>query len=129
VRARLEAALRRHFPPAAGARITHEWGGPLGAPRDWSMSIVYDRAAGLVRAGGYSGHGVVASNLAGRTVADLVLGRDSELVTLPWVGHESPMWPPEAIRFAGARAILALLRSADRYEDRTNRPARRALLV
>jgi len=129
VRARLEAALRRYFPPAAGARVTHHWGGPLGAPRDWSMGVSLDRRSGLLTLGGYTGHGVVASHLAGRTAADLILERESELVTLPWVGHRSPRWPPEPARFLGARATLAVLASADRYEDRTGRATRRVGLV
>jgi glycine/D-amino acid oxidase-like deaminating enzyme len=129
VRVRLEKALRRYFPAAAGARVSHHWGGPLGAPRDWSMSISFDRTSGLLHLGGYTGHGVVASRLAGRTAADLILGRDSDLLTLPWVGHRSPRWPPEPVRFLGARATLALLASADRYEDRTGRAARRVRLV
>ena len=38
-------------PPAAGARITHRWGGPLGIPRDWTASVGLDRATGLAWAG------------------------------------------------------------------------------
>jgi glycine/D-amino acid oxidase-like deaminating enzyme len=126
---RLEQSLRRLFPAAAGARVTHRWGGFFAAPRDWCMSVDYDRATGLARAGGYSGHGVVASSLAGRTLADLITGTESELTTLPWVGHRTRRWEPEPLRFIGARTIAAVAFSADTVEDRTGRPARRIALV
>jgi glycine/D-amino acid oxidase-like deaminating enzyme len=129
VRARLERAIRRHFPAAAGAAITHHWGGPLGVPRDWSMSIHYDRARGFGWAGGYTGHGVAAANISGRTLADLVLGRDTDLVHLPWVGHRSRRWEPEPLRFVASRAIVRILGSADRAEDATGRRARRTRLL
>ena len=129
VHGRIEQALRRLFPAAADARITHRWGGFFAAPRDWSMSIDFDRSAGLARAGGYSGHGLVASSLGGRTLADLITGVESELATLPWVGHVSRRWEPEPLRFIGARGIAAVASSADRVEDRTGRPARRIALV
>lgn len=129
VHARLEQALRRLFPAAAGAPISHRWGCFFAAPRDWSMAVELDRASGLARAGGYSGHGVVASSLAGRTLADLINGTESELTNLPWVGHASRRWEPEPLRFVATRAIAALAASADAAEDRTNRPARRIGLV
>jgi glycine/D-amino acid oxidase-like deaminating enzyme len=129
IHARLEQTLRRLFPAAAGARITHRWGGFFAAPRDWSMSVDFDRASGLARAGGYSGHGIVASSLGGRTLADLITGTESELTTLPWVGHVSRRWEPEPLRFVGARGIAAVASGADRVEDRTGRPARRIALV
>ncbi|MGA3361432.1 MAG: FAD-dependent oxidoreductase [Solirubrobacteraceae bacterium] len=129
VRARLVATLQRSFPAAAGARITHHWGGPLAAPRDWSMSVNFDRRSGLGSAGGYTGHGVVAANLAGATLADLVLGRESDLVTLPWVGHAGRRWEPEPFRFLASRAIVGTLGAADRREDATGRPARRVQLL
>ena len=47
VRARLISSIQQHFGPAGRAAITHHWGGPLGVPRDWCMSVVHDRAAGL----------------------------------------------------------------------------------
>ena len=119
-----QGALFRHFPAASGARITHHWGGPLAVPRDWSMSIGYDRATGIGWAGGYSGHGVVSANIGGRTLADLVLGRDTDLVSLPWVGHRSRRWEPEPLRFLASRAIVRVLESADTHEDTTGRRAR-----
>ena len=89
----------------------------------------FDRVTGLARAGGYSGHGLVASSLAGRTLADLITGTDSDLVDLPWVGHASRRWEPEPLRFLAARTIAAVLAGADAAEDRTGRPARRARFV
>ena len=126
---RVERSLRAWFPALAGARITHRWGGPFAAPRDWSMGVALDRASGLAWAGGLAGHGVVASSLCGRTLADLVLGRETELVTLPWVGHESPPWEPEPLRVLAADLVPRILRSADAAEDRRRRRARRADLV
>lgn len=129
IHGRIERELRSWFPALAATAITHRWGGPLGIPRDWSMGIGCDPSAGLAWAGGLSGHGVVASNLCGRTLADLILGERSDLTTLPWVGHESPQWEPEPARILATRAIAAVLDSADRHEDDTGRPARRTALV
>jgi glycine/D-amino acid oxidase-like deaminating enzyme len=116
------------FPAAAGARITHRWGGPLGIPRDWFSSVGLDRAAGVAWAGGYVGDGVSTTNLAGRTLADLILGRETDLVGLPWVGHRSPRWEPEPLRWLGVNAGLRVMGAADAEEARTGRPSRRAAL-
>jgi len=129
VRDRLETALRWNFPVAAEASITHHWGGPLAVPRDWSMSINFDRSTGFGYAGGYVGHGVVPSNISGRTLADLALGHDTDLVSLPWVGHRSRRWEPEPLRYLASSTVVRTLASADRTEDRTGRPARRTALV
>jgi glycine/D-amino acid oxidase-like deaminating enzyme len=129
VRTRLETALRWNFPIAAGARLTHHWGGPLAVPRDWSMSISFDRGSGFGFAGGYVGHGVVASNISGRTLAHLALGHESELVSLPWVGHRSRKWEPEPLRYLASTAIVRTLGSADRAEDRRGKRALRTVLT
>ena len=55
VHAELERTLRRWFPAAAGAAVTHRWGGAFAVPRDWSMSIAFDRGSGMARAGGLRG--------------------------------------------------------------------------
>ena len=54
----------------------------------------------------------------GRTLADLVLGRDTDLTVLPWVGHTSRAWEPEPLRWLGVRSMYALYRAADRAEAR-----------
>lgn len=127
--AALHRSLLGFFPVLADTAVTHTWGGPLGVPRDWFPSVGLDRATGLGWAGGYVGDGVAAANLAGRTLTDLILERDSELVTLPWVQHESPRWEPEPLRWLGTTLAQRMVASADRVEDRTDRAAARAQLM
>jgi glycine/D-amino acid oxidase-like deaminating enzyme len=121
--ARLRAAIPDLFPAAADAAVTHAWGGVWGAARDWMPAVGFDAARGVAWAGGY-GDGVCASNLAARTMTDLVLGRESDLVTLPWVGHRSPEWPPDPIPRVGARLISSAYGLADAAAARRGRPPR-----
>ena len=69
----LTATLHSVLPQVRNIPIAHGWCGVLAVPRDWEAGIVLDRATGMGWAGGYVGHGVTATNLAGRTLADLVL--------------------------------------------------------
>ena len=127
--ARIDQALRCHFPAAREAAIEHRWGGSFAAPRDWSMQVEWDPATGIAAAGGFAGHGLTGTSIAGRTLADLILDRESDLRTLPWVGHTCRKWEPEPLRLIAARSISGILLSADAAEERTGRPARRVRIV
>ena len=126
VHALLRQTLTELFPALDDARFTHAWGGPLGIPRDWHSSVGLDRGTGLAWAGGYVGDGVSTTNLAGRTLADLITGHDTDLVHLPWVGHLSPAWEPEPLRWLGVNAGLWTMKLADRSEVRNGRPSKLA---
>ena len=117
----LRRTLTELFPAARGAEITHRWGGPLGVPRDWHASVRYDPATRIGRAGGYVGDGLSTTNLAGRTLADLLTDADTDLTRLPWVGHRSPDWEPEPLRFLGANAGMLAMAAADVEERVTGR--------
>ena len=125
----LRAALVDLFPQAAQAEVTHRWGGPLGVPRDWHASVRYDEATGIGAAGGYVGDGLSTTNLAGRTLADLVTGASTPLTGLPWVNHHSPRWEPEPLRFVGANLGLAAMTVADAEEKVTGRASIAARLM
>jgi glycine/D-amino acid oxidase-like deaminating enzyme len=114
--AALTALLRDFFPAAGDVPIAHAWSGVLGVPRDWSAAVGLDHATGLGWAGGYVGTGVTATNLAGRTLADLVLRRDTEISRLPWVGHRARRWEVEPLRWLAVQGIYAAYRSADSPE-------------
>jgi glycine/D-amino acid oxidase-like deaminating enzyme len=130
----LARVLTELVPAIGETRVTHAWGGPLGVTRDWYASVGLDRRTGLAWAGGYVGDGVGTSNLAGRTLAELITlaGRDqptTDLAKLPWVNHQSRRWPLEPLRWLGVNAGLRVMTSADAAEDRTGRAARRADLL
>lgn len=117
----LREILTRFFPALAGVRIDHAWSGVLGVPRDWCATVTLDRATGLGWAGGYVGSGVATTNLAARTLRDLVqqasgqAGR-TELTGLPWVNHKVRKWEPEPLRWLGVQGMYATYRAADRRE-------------
>ncbi|VVN94667.1 NAD(P)/FAD-dependent oxidoreductase [Pseudomonas fluorescens] len=113
---RSEVELRRYlfselFPSLKNVRITHAWGGNLGMSRRFQPHMLCDQASGIALSGGYGGEGVGASNLGGRTLADLILQRDSELVRQPWVISQGGLealkaWEPEPCRWLGYNAII-----------------------
>jgi glycine/D-amino acid oxidase-like deaminating enzyme len=125
VHRRIESTLTSLFPPARDARITHRWGGPLGVPRDWHPSVTVDPATRTAAAGGYVGDGVAASHLAGRTIAEMITGNETTVCDLPWVGHVSPLWEREPLRWLGMNTASRLVALADRVENATGRAARR----
>ena len=111
------------------ARVTHRWGGPLGVARDWHASVSYNPRTGVGFAGGYVGDGLSTTNLAGRTLADLVLERRTELTELPWVDHRSPLWEPEPIRWVLANLGITGTGIADVEERLTGRPSLVARMI
>ena len=118
---RIVATLVELLPMLEGVAITHHWGGVLAVPRDWFPSVGFDRQSGTAWAGGYVGEGVSPSNLAGRTLADLITGTDSPRVDLPWVGHRSRNWEPEPLRWLSINGALRVMGLADRLEARSGK--------
>lgn len=120
-----EVELRRYlfselFPQLKDVEISHAWGGNLGMSRRFQPHMLCDRKQGIALAGGYGGEGVGASHLGGRTLADLMLQRDTLEVKQPWVLTEGGLnalkaWEPEPCRWLGYNAIIRSFV----YEDKT----------
>ncbi len=125
----LRAKLDAMFPAAAGTPLDHAWSGVLGVPRDWCMSVAADPSSGLAWAGGYVGEGVASSNLAARTLRDLIVGEQSELTALAWVGRAPKRWEPEPLRWAAIHGVYSLYRQADRLEQRGQARSRLGRIV
>jgi glycine/D-amino acid oxidase-like deaminating enzyme len=120
----LRELARKWFPVLRAFEFTHAWGGPVGMPRDWHPTIALDRRSGVASARGYVGHGVSTSNLAGRTLAELIIGQDTERTGLPLVDHRSRNWEPEPFRWLGVRYVQTALARVDRLAEESGRAPR-----
>ena len=129
VHAALRKTLTELFPTLEDVKITHTWGGPLGVPRDWMPSVNFDKYRGLASAGGYVGDGVSASNLAGRTLADLITKQRTPITHLPWVNHRGKPWEVEPFRWIGTNLGVAAAKRADVVEAKRNKPSKFSSLV
>lgn len=112
----LRSTLVSMFPSLSEVTIDHAWSGVLGVPRDWCATVNLDDTSGMAWAGGYVGLGVAATNLAGRTLADLITGQDTDLTVMPWVGRTVRRWEPEPLRWLGVHTLYRAYRAADRHE-------------
>ncbi len=101
------------FPSLKNVNVTHGWGGTLGMSRNFTPFAIYDPKTGIASAGGYSGEGVGASNLFGRTLAQMILQNDTLLTRMPWVftpaTHKQALkkWEPEPFRFITYKTVLS----------------------
>jgi len=117
---RVRSTFLRFFPGLRGVTFTHAWGGCMGVSRTLRPSVHFDRRTRQGWAGGYFGNGVGATHLAARTLADLVLDRDTDRVNTPWVNPpDSPRrWEPEPLRWLGIRTRAWLMQKSDNAEYR-----------
>ena len=118
--------LLKFFPTLSDSRYTHAWGGAMGVSRTLTPAVCFNREKNFGWAGGYFGNGVAATNLAGRTMADLILERDTDRVHTPWVNPEQEreldkkLWEIEPVRWLGINSRAGLMHLADRAESTGN---------
>ena len=108
------------FPVLRDIQFTHEWGGPVSVPLDMAPAIGYVGDKNVVYSLGTVGHGVSMTQLNGRTVADLILERKSDLTDVFFVNRRTIPWPPEPLRNLTIKAILGYMHWEDRIYDAEN---------
>ena len=103
--AQLVGILRDLFPRRRATPASTTPGAASSASRaTGAPTVTLDRATGLGRAGGYVGNGVATTNLAGRTLRDLVLGAGHDRARrLPWVGQRRAALGARAAAVGSAR--------------------------
>ncbi len=117
--------------------VRHVWDAPVTVTRTGRRTVGADSRTGLAwSAGGSAGahEGAAVTNLAGRVLADLVVGADSPLVRLPWVDDAAIDAGTGPGLDGGRRAVLGTARDtvtatardavaawADRVEERRGR--------
>ncbi len=76
----LVARMERLFPQLKGVNISHVWGGALGITMT-RLPHVARVAPNILSGAGFSGHGVALSGMAGRVMAEAVMGQEDGLAT------------------------------------------------
>ena len=56
----------------------------------------------------------------------MITGADTEIVRLPWVGHRSPAWEPEPLRWLGLNAGLQVMGCGRPGRSQTGQPSEAA---
>ncbi len=101
----VRSVLERYFPGAAGLQIAHRWTGTLGLTLSRVCSIgVMGEHRNVLYGVGYSGHGVVLANLAGRVLCDLYADHHEPWRDLPFYQRPLRGIPPEPLRWLGYQA-------------------------
>ena len=103
-------------------RIEDAWGGPIDISSDRLPALGSLDGGRVHFAHGYSGNGVAPSRLAGRVLAAVIDGGEDPVARLPIFGARARRFPPEPIRYIGARMIREALIRKDEAEDRNGRP-------
>jgi glycine/D-amino acid oxidase-like deaminating enzyme len=67
---------------------------------------------------GCMGHGVSLTHLNGRTLADLLCERKTDLTSVWFVNRRTIPWPPEPFRFVLGQAVRGYLLLEDRIYER-----------
>lgn len=106
------------FPGLKGVAFTHEWGGPVSVTAQMLPAIgcVGDQRA--LYSLGCVGHGVSLTHLNGRTLADLLCERRTELTDVWFVNRRLLAWPPEPLRFGLGQVVRGYLRAEDWFAER-----------
>jgi glycine/D-amino acid oxidase-like deaminating enzyme len=130
-RAVREAAegFRLFFPSWSDVPIEDAWGGPIDVSPTHLPSFGTLRPENVHYALGFTGNGVAPSHLAGRVLADLASGADTDLVRLPMVNAKPRLFPPEPLRSLGAAIVRRAIISYDTAEERGRRPNPLASMV
>jgi glycine/D-amino acid oxidase-like deaminating enzyme len=113
----LKDDVREIFPALKDIQFTHEWGGPVSVPLDMAPAIGFAGDNNVVYSLGTVGHGVSMTQLNGRTVADLILERKTDLTDVFFVNRRTIPWPPEPLRNLATKAILGYMHWEDRIYD------------
>jgi glycine/D-amino acid oxidase-like deaminating enzyme len=116
--AHLEAFIARTFPQLAGIRITHRWGGAFSVTFDSTPHIGTAFGGSAHYAVGCTGHGVAMTHMNGRILADLALGRQSDLTRLWFVNRRAWPLPPEPFRSIGTQSVMLAMAVDDWWCDR-----------
>jgi len=123
-RAVQEAAegFRRLFPSFAEVPLEDAWGGPIDVSPTHLPTFGSIEPGNVFYALGYTGNGVAPTHLAGKVIADLATGADTDATRLPMVNPKARLFPPQPFRSIGAAVIRRAIIAKDTAEETGHNP-------
>ena len=113
----LREDLREMFPVLEEVAIDHCWGGPVSITLDMAPAIGFVGDERIIYSIGCMGHGVSLTHQNGRTIAELILGRETRRTDAFFVGRRVLPWPPEPLRYAASQAVRSYMKLEDYFLD------------
>ncbi len=110
-------------PNSSDVKLERGWGGPVCGTVDTIATVRWLKGQRIAYALGYSGHGVAPSRLAAKISRDLLLGRKTDLLSLPFHTHR-----PIPLPQGGPLRSLALERAHRELMDLDDHPERASSL-
>ncbi len=114
--------LQKHiewlFPNLKGIAIDYQWGGPVSVNMDMTPEIGFIGDERIIYTNGCIGHGVSLSQLNGRTIADLVLEKQTELTDFWIINRKAIPLPPQPLVPIVIRTIKSVLQVWDKIDER-----------
>ena len=114
--------FRLMFPTFSDVPIEDAWGGPIDVSPTHLPTFGRVSDTSVYYAAGYTGNGVAPSHLAGRALADLITGADTDAVRLPMVNAKAMTFPPEPFRSWGAAAVRRAMIEKETAEEHGRQP-------
>lgn len=114
----LEKHVKWMFPQLKDIKFDYRWGGPVSVNLDMTPEIGFIGDERVIYANGCIGHGVAITQLNGRTIADLVLEKKTELSDIWIVNRKAIPWPPSFLGDAAFYTITKALKLWDKIEER-----------
>jgi glycine/D-amino acid oxidase-like deaminating enzyme len=121
----VEAQFRRIYPMLGDVGVVRRWRGPV----DYSVVALpfigpVPGSPQVLVAAGFSGNGVGPAFVAGRALAQFVLGEDPSYLPEALRSPHRSFLPPEPLRYLAGRAVRAAVGRKEDVEDLGRRPGR-----
>lgn len=107
------------YPQLKNIRIDYRWGGPVSVTMDAAPEISFIEDERMIYSGGCFGHGVALTHLNGRTIADLLEGKKTELTEFWIVNRKSLSMSSDTLTFLGGGVARGALKAWDWWEERS----------
>jgi glycine/D-amino acid oxidase-like deaminating enzyme len=112
----LHDSFLKHFPQLENLQFPYMWGGPIASTTRLTPFFGTTGNGHVHYALGYTGHGLGSTRVAGKVLAGMALGRETDLFQLKMVKQKPFPYPPEPLRSLAVQAVTRSLRRTDRGE-------------